>query len=93
MKNRIIINPEQNSFRKGNSVLDNMLLLKDKVMMYEKQKQLVYTYIIDLSKAFDSVPLNELKSKPHTILLEGNFCHLKPKTIKILRSSTTEKHD
>lgn len=86
-----IINPEQTGFRKGNSVLDNILLLKEIITIYKKQKQPVYTCFVDLSKAFDSVPLNKLKSKLHAIIPEGNFLSLiinllDNKTYKVLHN-------
>ena len=44
--------------------------------MYKKQKQPVYICFVDLSKAFDSIPLNNLKSKLHSILPKGTLLSL-----------------
>ena len=71
-----VINPEQTGFRRGNSVLDDILLLKDVMTIYKKQKQHVYICFVDLSKAFDSVPLNNLKSKLHRILPKDTLLSL-----------------
>ena len=71
-----IINSEQTGFQKGNSVLDNILLLKEVMKIYKKQNRPVYICFLDLSKAFDSVPLNNLKSKLHAILPEGSLLSL-----------------
>lgn len=63
-----VIHPSQIGFRKGNSVLDNILLLKELMTIYKNRKRPMYLCFIDLSKAFDSIPKNRLKNKLKTIL-------------------------
>ena len=54
-----LIHPAQNDFRKGNSTMDNLFLLKGIKQIYKNRKSPLYICFVDLSKAFDSL-LKEL---------------------------------
>ena len=86
-----IINIEQTGFRKGNSVIDNILLLKEIIRTYQNTKRPLYICFVDLSKAFDSIPLSKLKAKlraslPESRLLSLIMRLLDNKTYKVLHS-------
>ena len=80
-----IINVEQTGFRKGNSVIDNILLLKEIIKVYQNIKLPLYICFVDLSKAFDSIPLNRLKTKLSALLPESKLLSL---LIKLLDNKT-----
>ena len=63
-----ILNKEQTGFRKGNSVIDNIMLLKEVMQIYKNQKRSLFICFVDLSKAFDSIPIERLKMKLRRIL-------------------------
>ena len=62
-----IVHLEQTGFRKGNSVIDNILLLKEIIKIYRNTKSPLYLCFVDLSKAFDSIPIERLKKKLYAI--------------------------
>ena len=63
-----IIHKEQTGFRKGNSVIDNILLLIEIKRIYRNLKKPLFICFVDLSKAFDSIPISKLKEKLRNIL-------------------------
>ena len=77
------INVEQTGFRKGHSVIDNVLLLKEIIQIYKNRKIPLYLCFIDFSKAFDSISLNLLNQKLLTILPESKMLTL---IIKLLNN-------
>ena len=80
-----IINIEQTGFKKGNSVLDNILLLKESIRIYQNKKLPLYICFVDLSKAFDSIPIDMMKRKLHAILPKSKLLSV---LIKLLDSKT-----
>ena len=68
IENHGIMNAQQTGFRKGNSVIDNILLLKEVIQIYKNTKTPLYIAFVDLSKAFDTIPINRLKKKLSAIL-------------------------
>jgi len=80
-----IMNIEQTGFKKGNSVFDNILLLKEGNQTYQNKKLPLYICFVDLSKAFDSIPINMMKRKLHAILPKSKLLSL---LIKLLDSKT-----
>ena len=75
-ENYKIINPEQTGFRKGNSVIDNILLLNEIMKIYKNKKRPLYVCFVDLSKAFDSIPIEKLKKKLYSILPDSKLLSL-----------------
>jgi exonuclease III len=80
-----MINLEQTGFRKGNSVIDNILLLKEMIRIYKNTKCCLYICFVDLSKAFDSIPIDRLKIKLHSILPKSKLLSF---LIKLLDNKT-----
>ena len=78
-----IVNAEQTGFRKGNSVIDNILLLKEVIQIYKNTKTPLYIAFVDLSKAFDTIPINRLKKKLSAILPQSKLLSL---VIKLLNN-------
>ena len=66
-----IISPLQTGFRKGNSVLDNIYILREIMRIYNNKKHELFLCFLDLSKAFDSIPTTRLKKKLQSILPES----------------------
>ena len=62
------MSPLQIGFRKDNSVLDNIYVLKEIMQIYKNRKQELYLRFLDLFKAFNSIPVNKLKRKLQNIL-------------------------
>ena len=71
-ENNGIMSPLQIGFRKDNSVLDNIYVLKEIIQIYKNRKEELYLCFLDLSKAFDSIPVSRLKKKLQNILRESN---------------------
>ena len=71
-----IISPLQSGFRKENSVIDNIYILKEIIAVYKNKKQPLYLCFIDLSKAFDSIPIDRLKMKLRKTLPECKLLSL-----------------
>ena len=83
------IKVEQTGFRKGNSVIDNILLLQEIIQIQKNRKAPLYLCFVDFSKAFDSISLKLLKAKlritlPDSKLLSLMIRLLDNKTYKIL---------
>ena len=80
-----IINVEQTGFRKGNSVLDNVLLLQEIIQIQKNRKAPLYVCFVDFSKAFDSISLGLLKNKLRDVLPESKLLSL---IIRLLDNKT-----
>ena len=84
-----IIYEEQPGFNKDNSVFDIILLLKETLQIYKNKKKALFVCFFDLSKAFDSIPIHELKYKlmkilPKSKMLSTIIKCLDWKTYKVL---------
>ena len=94
-----IIHAAQTGFRKGNSVLDNILLLREIIQVYSNNRRPLYLCFIDLSKAFDTIPKEILKSKikaylPHSKVTSLIIRLINEKKIQILfNQEVTEPFD
>lgn len=80
-----VIHPSQMGFIKGNSVLDNIFVLLEIIQIYKNIKRPLYLCFIDLTKAFDSIPKENLKLKLSKILPEGKLLNL---IINLIESKT-----
>ena len=79
------IKVEQTGFRKGNSVIDNVLLLQEIIQIQKNRKAPLYLCFIDFSKAFDSISQSLLKNKLRAVLPESKLLSL---IIRILDNKT-----
>ena len=85
--NARIISPLQIGFRKDNSVLDNVYILREIMKIYKNRKQELYLCFLDLSKAFDSIPLCKLKQKLRKLFPKSKILSL---IIKLLDNKKYE---
>jgi len=71
-----LIHECQTGFRKENSTLDNIWMLKEIIQIYKNSKKQLYICFIDLSKAFDSIPKYRLINKLRGIIPNGHYLSL-----------------
>ena len=89
MKNRLcdyliekgIITPDQYGFRKKRGPQDSIFILKALIDKYVKSKpkksnNLLFTCLIDFSKAFDSIPRGKLFEKLRLAGVTGRFLEI-----------------
>ena len=76
-----IIHECQIGFRKGNSTVDGIFIVKEISQIYKNYKQPLYLCFIDLSKAFDSVPKTLVIKTLQSVLPNSNFLRLMTKLI------------
>ena len=76
-----VIKDEQTGFREGNSVIDNILLLKEVIRIYKHMKKPLYICFVDLSKAFDTIPLDRLEQKLRSIIPNSKLLSLVTKLL------------
>ena len=73
-----VLKDEQGGFRKMNGTVDSIFILKMLIDKYVKSKSqgrrnLLFSCVVDFSKAFDHVPRNKLFDKNRTVGIKGHF--------------------
>ena len=77
-----ILHPSQIGFRKDNSTLDSVWILKEIIQIRKNMKQPLHLCFLDLSRAFDSIPKHRLIRKLKSTLPNCNFTKLLEKLIE-----------